>query len=531
MSETPGKPPMFSTVAQRRKKMTKFMTKTAAVAFLALFFVFFHGSAAFPQGSEIHPKKNDDNLYGYVDANGKWVIEPRFEAANPFSANGSAWVRLEKGKYGSIDKTGKIGLALTPDIYDFESVSPDGVVVATAVNKPGDYDRFSGFVGDKGWIAEPVFRDLKPLPGTGLFQARDKNGMAVLLNENGKVAMKTNGQIIGRHKDVIVATSAKDGRALFGFADMKGKWIVKPSYEFIHADGESDYMTVVGLNGKAGVIDNKGKIIVAPEFNEIRPGQFANFGLTAAADSNGKYGFIDKNSEWVIKPRFVNAENFSKIGLANVVVTDRKEGYIDSKGEFAIAPEFLDASEFSDVGLAPVRAANGKWGLIEENGEFAVSPRYDVIYPVRTVDGTALFAALDKNKFGLINAKGDLIVKPSLSMVETCDKRGFCLAKRENGPYGFIDATGKWLIEPKFDSLEPFGDLDHAVAEVPGKGFGLIDRRGNLIMEPIFKEMSPFGKDLVKVLFEGDYDDMNYHYLNLRGEARVPVGYDAKREK
>ncbi|MDR2350100.1 MAG: WG repeat-containing protein [Deltaproteobacteria bacterium] len=513
--------------------MKAFNTKTAAVFSMALFCFFFVTSAAIPQSAEIHPKKHDANLYGYVDANDKWVIEPRFMAANPFLANGSAWVQLGKGKYGSIDKTGKIQLALTPDVYEFESVSPAGAVVARAVVKPEEYYPFYGLVSEKGWIVKPEHHDIKAFSEKGLFQATEGRGKSsFLLNEKGATVMKFNGNIVKRFNDVIVGTLTKDGHSHYGIVDMKGKWIVKPELNIIFSDERSDYATFVDSNGKCGVIDGNGKIIVKPLFSNIQLEPFAHADLTAASDSNGKYGFIDKSGEWVIKPQFHGAENFSKNGLAGIDFSDGEYGFINTKGEIVIAPKFIDGYDFDDNGYARVQASDGKWGVIKENGEWAVQPRHDdIIHDSQIVDGTALFFVEDNGRVGLINAKGDWIVKPSWFDFGRFDKRGYCEVQTESSQYGFIDSKGKWLIKPIYYYLEPFGDNDYAVALAPGKHMGLIDRQGKFVLEPVFSEISMFGDYLVKVIFENDSDLRNYHYLNLRGEARVPVGYDPKREK
>jgi hypothetical protein len=521
-------------LSREGKTMKSFKTITAVVFSLAPFFVFFAASAALPQSDEPYPKKNEANLYGYADANGEWVIEPRFLAANPFSADGTAWVRRDKAKYASIDKTGKVLFVLTPDVHEFASVSPDGVVIAKAVAEPGDDRRFSGLINEKGWIAEPAYFDLKPFPGTDLFQALDKTwAWSFLLNKRGEVTMTLKGEIFARRDDVIVATVEKDGRELYGLADMSGNWIVWPKYDFIMPGDESDYMTVTDFSRKTkGVIDGKGNVLVEAKFNDISPEPFVRADLAAAADSDDNYGFIDRSGEWAIEPQFARAENFSENGLAVVGFFDGTHGFIDAKGEIVIAPEFADARGFDDRGLAPARASDGKWGLIKENGEWAVPPLYDDIPWTHEIDGDALYEVrVDGAGLGLINGKGDIVVPPSLSEIGRFDKRGFCLARTGDSLDGFIDATGKWLIEPLRSFAKPFGDDDYTVVYGPGRDWGLIDRQGNRVLKNGFREVSFFGNDLAKVIFKDDPDDDNFHYLNFDGEARVPVGYDPKRER
>lgn len=68
-----------------------------------------------------------------------------------------------------------------------------------------------------------------------------------------------------------------------------------------------------------------------------------------------KWGYINKEGQFVIKPRFQKASDFSE-GLAAVQVGD-KWGYIDKQGRFVISPQFDFTWKFSD-GLAWVVVHN-----------------------------------------------------------------------------------------------------------------------------------------------------------------------------
>ena len=54
---------------------------------------------------KLEPKKGDNNLWGFVDEEGKWVIKPKFRDAEDFS-EGFAAVKLD-GKWGYIKSDGK----------------------------------------------------------------------------------------------------------------------------------------------------------------------------------------------------------------------------------------------------------------------------------------------------------------------------------------------------------------------------------------------------------------------------------------
>ena len=70
---------------------------------------------------------------------------------------------------------------------------------------------------------------------------------------------------------------------------------------------------------------------------------------------NDRYGYIDQRGKLVIKPQFIDAREFSE-GLARVWVAGGKGrwGYVDLTGKMAIPAQFEWAEDFSE-GLAVVK--------------------------------------------------------------------------------------------------------------------------------------------------------------------------------
>jgi hypothetical protein len=78
----------------------------------------------------------------------------------------------------------------------------------------------------------------------------------------------------------------------------------------------------------------------------------------------GRWGFIDKNGKYVIKPQFEYVSWFAE-NLA-VVRVGAKWGYIDGKGATAIPPQFDEAYNFFK-GLARVRIGD-QWFYVDPSG-------------------------------------------------------------------------------------------------------------------------------------------------------------------
>ena len=135
----------------------------------------------------------------------------------------------------------------------------------------------------------------------------------------------------------------------------------------------NDSFFVVMKDNKWGIIDQTGKFVVEPKFEELW--NFDEGGL-ALAKSDGRWGYIDKSGEFVIEPKFQFAKNFAKNGLAPARVNENDPiGFIDRTGKYVIEPKFDKVGSFGDDGLAIV-VVNGKQGFIDESGKIIIEPKY-----------------------------------------------------------------------------------------------------------------------------------------------------------
>src|SRR5947209_9144782 len=126
-----------------------------------------------------------------------------------------------------------------------------------------------------------------------------------------------------------------------------------------------------------------GKLLTTPRMEVIR--DFSEGLAPAIVDRSGKWGYVDKSGNIVIRPQFDDAFKFSD-GLARVKIKNKQsyidkyntsvdglEGYIDRTGKFLIAPQFTYANDFSE-GLARVRV-EGKDVFIDRTGKIVLRPR------------------------------------------------------------------------------------------------------------------------------------------------------------
>ena len=143
-------------------------------------------------------------------------------------------------------------------------------------------------------------------------------------------------------------------------------------------------------------------------------------------------------------------------------------GYVDEDGDWVIKPRYTDAAEDFCEGLALVRL-DEKSGFIDQTGKEVVPCIYD--YAWDFCEGFARVELDDKR--GYIKPDGSWLVKPKFDDAEDFSE-GFAAVKLD-GKWGYIKSDGKWLVKPRFYDAGPF---EYGIAVVEDDDFYVIDKTG-----------------------------------------------------
>jgi WG containing repeat len=289
-----------------------------------------------------------ESKWGFINRRGQMTIAPTFTEARNFS-EGLAAVEVtlgnqeEEGKWGFINKKGQMVIApFYSGALDFsEGLAPVRIAVSTGPEAESKW----GFINQKGeMIISPAYSSALNF----------SDGLAAV--------------------SVTVGTG-QETKAEWGFIDHKGQMVIAPTYPAAPAFSEG-LASVQLTNNRLGFIDKKGDLVVTTNF------QFASLTDTFIASSfkkdqfddspyedqefgepprfseglypvrvKGKWGYIDKQGEILISPRFDVAGNFHE-GVASVGV-GRRAGFINKQGRYVIPLRFRYAGDFSN-GLALV---------------------------------------------------------------------------------------------------------------------------------------------------------------------------------
>ena len=302
--------------------------------------------------------------YGFVDLNGKIVIEPQWdEVSGPqleeldkvagFSS-GVAAVKRD-GKWGWIDKTGRLflpPLASPPNFHEgLSSFERDG--------KWGYMDTTGTVVIQPEWEEAGEF--------SGGYAGVKRGGKWGGIDKTGRLVTP-----LGRYERLyfqpeiglwLIAVGKKSG-----YIDRAGRVVIKPEWDDVLFWSEG--LLMVFREHKGGFIDKTGKVVIPVEWEAIGP--FLE-GL-APAKRNEKWGFIDKTGKVVIELQWEDALGFHR-GLAGVK-RNGKWGFIDKTGKVIVEPRWDEVSNFQQE-LALVREGK-KFGFIDRAGRVLIEPQWDI---------------------------------------------------------------------------------------------------------------------------------------------------------
>lgn len=242
---------------------------------------------------EGHEKK-----WGYIDKEGKFVIEPQYDSAAEFKNSGIAEVS-RKDIWQLIDKTGKV-IMESPYLYSYD-FSENKTVVS------------------------------------------DGSGKSYLFDENGDILFQIQGSIDRLSEGMaVIRKDLENYRILCGYINDEGKVIIEPQYQW--AEGFSEGRAFVGISeGRFGIIDKEGKVV-----KEIQGDRISGLSedtcifVKTSSDNMDKYGYMTTNGEVILDAVYTDAYEF-KDGLAIVNAAsdyDNKYGVINKAGEFVIPAEY-----------------------------------------------------------------------------------------------------------------------------------------------------------------------------------------------
>lgn len=286
---------------------------------------------------------------------------------------------------------------------------------------------------------------------------KSKTFFGKIKEETVLIFLNTKDEIIIQNKQIQRAKSFMEGYAMFYGAKEK-KW---------------------------GFIDQTGKIVIAPQFDQEYSSGFSE-GLVDVC-KNEKWGYVNIQGELVIPHEYEWTNQF-KDGFA-IVTKNRKKNFINTAGEKlktvkCSIPDTINGG-FKE-GLAVVKIGK-KYGAINTDGNLVIDPIYDEMSGFHnglcgiTLDG----------KSGFIDRQNTISIEPKFYRTSYFHQ-GICPATLDNKSWGLINLQGEFISDQKFDFIHDFTRTGDDVSQCDiqlltrasiGKNDYYIDLQGNIIAE------------------------------------------------
>jgi serine/threonine protein kinase len=451
---------------------------------------------------------NNQLIYGLINRQGNWVIQPMFDIIGDSDVQGYYCIKLNE-KWGFINKQGNwVIYPMFDRVFSFDEWGFCNVVL----NKKW------GIINRQGnWVFQPLFDFISKPNKQGICHVEINNKYGFVNQQQGNWVIQPIFEcdvddnfyknIFDDQGFCLVRLNEKDG-----FIDLQGNWVIQPIFDQLHLFDDQGRCEA-RLGEKWGFINRNGNWFIEPIFDYVS--KFNEQGFSIAA-LNEKWGIINHQGDWVIQPEFDNIlfcyyyQGFCRVEI------NKKWGIINLKGEWIIQPMFDIVSDFDYKDYFLVEL-NHKRGLINQLGNWIIQPNYDDLYNFN--DEGYFIAEIDK-KWGIINLQGNWILQPMFDYVHEFDDQGYCRVNL-NDKEGFIDRLGNWIIQPIFDNVGKFDDQGFCEVELNDK-VGVINRSGNWIFQPFFDSIRTF--DELDGVFEVEINKKK-GWINRNGEWNLPARY------
>jgi hypothetical protein len=430
-----------------------------------------------------------DDLWGYINRQGEWVVLPRYYEVTDFN-DGIArvtYMNLDHAKWSEhIDLKGNL---LPISEKDDVGVFSEGLAIRT---HPSSVQ----YVNERG---EPLIteRFSRADPFTPFGLANVDSLKSSITREQFMLRMSQNIEISepAATKEAGSSPSQRHGSA--GIIDDTGKWLFEPRYSririmaddrFVFRDDDKYYR----------VVDRKGEIVLPP-----MDGYYSAYGHNIYYEGGTElWGFIDTKGAWVINAQFDRVGSFSE-GFAAARKGD-KWGYINREGKWVISPQYDAASRFSE-GVAAVLGDDGLWGYIDVKGQPMSPLRFNKATPF-----SHGFASVQiGKKYGYVNRNGQWLVEPRFDIADSFSEYGHALVKQDDN-FMQVDTTGA-VSEPHEAGKGDVSERSYkGTTAVSKEGvWGVVDDKNKVLVPFMFTDARPYRNGMAAVKF-GD----GWHFTN-----------------
>lgn len=304
----------------------------------------------------------------------------------------------------------------------------------------------------------------------------------------------------------------------WGYINSQSKFMIQPKFQSAESFGENSTARVT-YNNLIGVIDKTGRILIKPSYQYVN--DFSE-GIAIAVSASTNEAINLKG-----KVIYSSKDSIGRFNSGRAVINKRSGasgelyGYIDKEGTEKIAPQYKNANEFYN-NKALVQAQDGKYELIDTEGKVLINFPY---IDMSSCPKSDYYTFTDNNthKKGYIDASGKIIIEPKYDNTISFND-GFAIVgvsdKDNNLKYGLINEKGEYVIKPEYPLMEYLSEGLYSVTKDSSFSYGskkaIINTKGSLLSDFIYYEVNKVNNSSKKLLYASD--DKNTYFIDNSGK-------------
>lgn len=264
---------------------------------------------------------------------------------------------------------------------------------------------------------------------------------------------------------------------------------------------------------KIGWIDNKGKIVIEPQYNnnieyykfEIGNKLYSSIRFPENSWFSEDRAFVRVNKKFLIF--FTIGRTFKYINSKNEVVIDSLQEWSgrfnESLAVYKLAEKYFRSNE------------KQKYSYMTLNGKRAIKRNFNLAQPF--IDGVAL--VIENDNYEYIDKHGNTIIDGSNFEAARSFSDGLAAVKIK-GKWGFINKSGVLVIENKFEFAENFNDNLCKVMDSQGM-WGFINTSGEFINNNRYLKATNFQEGIAAILSKNENGFDFWKFIDRTGKVII----------
>ncbi len=310
----------------------------------------------------------------------------------------------------------------------------------------------------------------------------------------------------------------KDGK--YGIINFEGKIIIKPIYEEIRNMPYREGELIVKKQGKYGVVSINGGKLLDCKYDYITGDNYyseekkyeLNGYIVGINNEDGKmqYGYINNKREQILDVEFDKIYRMNDVkDDENIYLLAEKDGKIQLyKNNKLLLDNNYQSINYSEDSKLLILQKDGRYGVTDLNGKQILSVDYEQI----RIPGDYIIAIKDGKQviFDLVGTQKENLAYTNILKTEN---ENYNITVDKNDKYGVINKDGNILIGNKYNYIQYLYDNYFIVGGETGKS-GIINDKGEEILPIKYEVIQKLDKNNIVQAMVGNVLELYSKEMN-----------------